>query len=176
MVTIRSYTNPVDAALAKSLLDNYEIPCALLHENANLYTRGAQLIVPIRLMVDEADADLAVPILDADFDKAAEIDLAKHAVTTPTKDTMSQEIINRNPWELLVLAFYLSVPAVGVLQKKVPTQVVPNARIQYLIVRANITHFLAWIGLVVAIALVVSYFLVRRDRDNKIQITATRSP
>src|ERR1700719_2673716 len=128
MVTIHSYANPADAALAKSLLDNYEIPCALLHENANLYTRGAQLVVPIRLIVDEALADRAIHILDADFDGAAEIELADRAVATPTGDMTSSEIVNRNPWELLVLAFYLLVPAVAVLQTRVPTYVVRNSR------------------------------------------------
>jgi hypothetical protein len=57
MVTVRTYSNPNQAALAKSLPGNYEIPCALLHEHANvLYP----LAMPVRLLVEDGQADLAM--------------------------------------------------------------------------------------------------------------------
>jgi len=49
MIAIRAYWSQAEAALAKSVLDNYEIPCALLHENANLYGR-APFAMPVRLV------------------------------------------------------------------------------------------------------------------------------
>jgi hypothetical protein len=39
MIAIRTHWNPAEAALEKTLLDNYEVPCALLYENANLFCR-----------------------------------------------------------------------------------------------------------------------------------------
>jgi len=52
MVAVRAFWSPAQAALAKSLLDNHEIPCALLDENSRVYSRGGQFAVPIRLAVD----------------------------------------------------------------------------------------------------------------------------
>jgi hypothetical protein len=40
MIAIRTHWNPAEAALEKTPLDNYEVPCALLYENANLYGRA----------------------------------------------------------------------------------------------------------------------------------------
>ena len=58
MIAIRTYWNPAEAALGKTLLDNYEVACALFHENANLYGR-APMAMPIRLVVREDQADWA---------------------------------------------------------------------------------------------------------------------
>ncbi len=40
MVTVRTYWSLAAAALAKSVLDNYEIDCTLLDENASRYNTG----------------------------------------------------------------------------------------------------------------------------------------
>src|SRR5256885_6554337 len=104
MVTARTYWNLAEAALAKTLLDNYEISCALLDENAGCYIPG-QVAVPIRLIVDENEVDLAICILNNDFDKAAEIEGAEEG--EEVERPLSPEKVNRNPWELLMLAFYL---------------------------------------------------------------------
>ena len=52
MVTLRTYSNPVEAAIAKSRLDYHKIFCALADENVNLYG-GGPMAMPIRLLVVE---------------------------------------------------------------------------------------------------------------------------
>ena len=159
MVTVRTYWSPAEAALAKSLLDNYEIPSALLDENASLYNRGAQFAVPIRLMVDEAEAERAVHILNADFEKADEIQ-SREVVPGTLGD--QPENANRNPWELLVIAFYLLVPAICLIGTKFPTEMTGRWA-RYYVARATVTHFLSWLAIFLAVALIVAYFRVRRS-------------
>ena len=67
MVTVRSYWSPVEAGLAKSLLDDYEIFCVLADEDTNRYA-GAPFAVPIRLLVREDQADQAIRILSGDLE------------------------------------------------------------------------------------------------------------
>jgi hypothetical protein len=73
MIAIRVYWNPAEAALEKSVLDNYEVACALFHENANLYGR-APMAMPIRLVVRDDQAEWAVCILNGNFEAAAEFE------------------------------------------------------------------------------------------------------
>ncbi|HYR22134.1 MAG TPA: DUF2007 domain-containing protein [Chthoniobacterales bacterium] len=160
MVTVRTYWNPAKAALAKSVLDNYEIPCALLDEHANLSARGAQFAVPTRLVVDEAYATRAMHILNGDLESAAKIEVEENALETPINGAC--EIANRNPWELLVLAFYLLVPAICVLRTKFPT-LATGSRARYFIARATATQFLSWLVVSFAVVLVVFYFRVRHS-------------
>lgn len=63
MVTLRSYSNPAEAAMAKSLLDDHKIVCSLADENSNLYG-GGPLAMPIRLLVAEEQVEQARHILD----------------------------------------------------------------------------------------------------------------
>jgi hypothetical protein len=161
MVTVRTYWNPAEAALAKSLLDNYEIPCALLHENANLYARGAQFAVPVRLVVEEDDAVRAIHFLNGDLERAAEIEVGGD--TADTAIERAPEAANRNPWELLMLAFYLFVPAMFVLRTSYSDVIAGNSWTRYVVARARITHFLSWLAILLAVALVVAYFQVRRS-------------
>jgi hypothetical protein len=74
MVTLRTYSNPAEAALAKSLLDDHKIFCSLADENVNLYG-GGPLAMPIRLLVADDQAEEAArslktkePELSRDFD------------------------------------------------------------------------------------------------------------
>lgn len=62
MVTLRTYSNPAEAAIAKSLLDDHKIFCSLADENVNLYG-GGPLAMPIRLLVGEDQAEEAARIL-----------------------------------------------------------------------------------------------------------------
>ena len=73
MVILRTYWSPAETALAKSVLDNCEISCALLDEHSSVYSRGGQFAVPIRLAVDERDIDRAIWVLNGDLDKAIEL-------------------------------------------------------------------------------------------------------
>jgi hypothetical protein len=161
VVTARTYWNLAEAGLAKTLLDNYEIPCALLDENASSYITGQQFAVPIRLVVDENEVDRAICILNNDFEKAAEIEGAEEG--EEVERPLSPEKVNRNPWELLMLAFYLFVPAIFVLQTKYSDVVATNSWTKYVVARARVTHLLSWLAILVAIGLVALYFRVRRS-------------
>jgi Putative prokaryotic signal transducing protein len=161
MVTVRTYWSPAEAGLAKSVLDNYEIPCALLDENSNLSARGAQFAAPVRLVVDEAYAARAIHILNGDFEKAAEIEV--EAETLGASIESGPETANRNPWELLVLAFYLLVPAILILRTKYSDVIAKSSWTRYVVARARITHFFGWFAIFVAVVLVVAYFQVRRS-------------
>jgi tetratricopeptide (TPR) repeat protein len=84
VVTIRTYSNPVEAAIAKSLLDNHDIFCRLADENANLYG-GGPLAMPIRLLVAEDQAQEAMRILETkgpelpeDFNPGTPFEMPKH--------------------------------------------------------------------------------------------------
>jgi len=160
-VTVRTYWNPSEAALAKSVLDNYEFPCALFDENSNLSARGAQFAAPVRLVVGEIYAARAIHILNDDLEKAAEIEVEEG--TPDVSIESGPEAANRNPWELLVLAFYLLVPAIFVLQTKYSDVIATSSWTRYVVARAKITHFLSWVAILVAIVLVVAYFQIRRS-------------
>lgn len=160
MVTVRTYWSPAEAALAKSLLDNYEIPCALLDENSSVYSRGGQFAVPIRLSVDERDLDRAIFVLSGDFENAVEADIGETVSDLPVGDSMANENANRNPWELLVIAFYFSLPAICLILTRFPIDVAGRWG-RYYMARATITQFLGWVGFAFALLLVALYFAIR---------------
>lgn len=64
MITLRTYSNPLEAAMVKSLLDDNKIVCSLADENSNLYAGTGQFIIPIRLLVAEEQVEQALRILD----------------------------------------------------------------------------------------------------------------
>ena len=64
MVTLRSYSSPVEAAMAKSLLDDHQIACSLADENSNLYAGTGQFAIPIRLLLAKEQVEQALHILD----------------------------------------------------------------------------------------------------------------
>lgn len=162
MVTVRTYWSPAQAALAKSVLDNYEIPSSLLDENASLYNRGAQFAVPIRLVVDEHDAHRADLVLNADFEKAGEIGDDEASCELPLEPASVSDQANRNPWEFLVLAFYVLLPAACLLLAKFPSHIAGRYA-PYYVARVTITRFLSWIAVIGAVLLIGFYFAVRRS-------------
>jgi hypothetical protein len=162
VVTVRTYWNQADAALAKSLLDNYEIFCALIHENANLYGR-APIAMPIRLVVDEIQAQQAIWILRGEPERAAEADTTVTEYSPKDKELPS-DLTSRNPWELLMISFYFLLPGLCVLQTEYPTVVGTRMRLPYAIALVSILHLLGWIGILFAISLIVLYAHVRRAR------------
>jgi tetratricopeptide (TPR) repeat protein len=64
MITLRAYSNPAEAAMAKSLLDDQQIVCSLADENSNLYAGTGSVAIPIRLLVAEDQVEQARHILD----------------------------------------------------------------------------------------------------------------
>ena len=107
MIAIRAYWSQAEAALAKSVLDNYEIPCALLHENANLYGR-APFAMPVRLVAVEDRAEWAAYVLSSDFEEAAKIEEIAAEIPPPRVEVASPGLVKDSPWELLMIAFYFS--------------------------------------------------------------------
>lgn len=164
MVTVRTYWSLAQAALEKSVLENYEIPCALLDENSSVYSEGAQFAVPIRLIVDESQAIRALHILNSDFEKADELEAGE---AEEGSDEAEIPELNRNPWELLALAFCFFVPAICLILTKFPGEIGGRWG-GYMIARVTIAKFLSWIGVLFAAGLIVLYFLVRRasERDS----------
>ena len=120
MVTLRTYSNPVEAVIAKSRLDDHEIFCALADENVNLYG-GGPMAMPIRLLVAEDETEEAARILEAkgpelseDFEPGPATQLASE------KKDINQQILSElrglhhtNQWiillaiPILVIAVYL---------------------------------------------------------------------
>jgi hypothetical protein len=162
MVTVRTFWSPAQAALAKSLLDNYDIRCALLDENSSVYSRGGQFAVPIRLVVDKTEAIRAGLILSGDFERAADFEAAEDANEIALNETSSSEVPDRNPWELLMIAFYFLLPAICLVATRFP-QNVTGRWARYYIARATVTQFLGWVGVIFAAFLVTLYFWMRRS-------------
>jgi tetratricopeptide (TPR) repeat protein len=116
VVTVRTYSNPAEAAIAKSLLDNHDIFCRLADENVNLYG-GGPLAMPIRLLVEEDQAQEAVrilqtkgPELPADFDPGTAVQ------TQNRKEDADQKILSElrglhhgNQWLVVIGVTVLAI-------------------------------------------------------------------
>jgi hypothetical protein len=109
MISIRTYWNPAEAALGKTLLDNYEVACALFHENANLYGR-APMAMPIRLVVREDQADWAMCILNGNFEAAAALEQIPTEMPAERDESSLPGLREGRPWELPIIAFYFFLP------------------------------------------------------------------
>src|SRR5690349_13644857 len=115
-ITLRSYTNAIDAGMAKSLLDNHQIVSSLADENSHLYG-GGPMAMPVRLLVAEEQAERAAHILDNarpplpdDFDpgdsRASESG-ANREVSELEKVRRTNQIITALLIVLLLLTIYL---------------------------------------------------------------------
>lgn len=71
MITIREFTNQIEAALIQSLLKDNEIDSILADENARAWV-GAPNLVPIRLQVPEEQVEQAKALL-IEIDNAPEV-------------------------------------------------------------------------------------------------------
>jgi hypothetical protein len=69
MITIREFSDQVEAGLIQSFLSDNEIDSILADENANSWI-GARILVPIRLQVPDEDAEKAKKLL-VQFDNAS---------------------------------------------------------------------------------------------------------
>jgi tetratricopeptide (TPR) repeat protein len=120
MVTLRSYSNAIEAALAKSRLDDRGILCTLADENVHLYG-GGPLAMPVRLLVAEDRAEEALRILDTKGPELQENfeSTADDSTSTTTEDINQQTLSelrrlrHMNDWMaiglviLLVITVYL---------------------------------------------------------------------
>jgi tetratricopeptide (TPR) repeat protein len=94
MVTLRTYSNPAEAAMAKSLLDDHKIFCSLADENVNLYG-GGPLAMPIRLLVAEDQAEDAARILKTRGPELSEdFDPGTANETASQKEDINQQILS----------------------------------------------------------------------------------
>jgi hypothetical protein len=164
MVTLRTYANPVEAGLAKSLLNDYEILCALADEDTNRYS-GAPFAVPIRLLVHEDQVEQATRILRPDLEEAAKIDAGAEATSWQASPAAAGEAANNNPWELLVIAFYFFLPGICVLRTKYPAVVASRWLLRREIAAVTVIHFLGWLAIGFAAFLIALYFRVWRSSD-----------
>jgi hypothetical protein len=64
MITLRSFGNAAEAAMAQSVLDDHGISCRLADEASHLYG-GAPDAMPVRLLVREDQAEEALRVLGA---------------------------------------------------------------------------------------------------------------
>jgi tetratricopeptide (TPR) repeat protein len=92
MITLRTYSNPSEAAMAKSLLDDQKIVCSLADENSNLYG-GGPLAMPIRLLVVEEQVEQARHILD-DARQPLPDDFDPGNVSVETPEDVNQQILS----------------------------------------------------------------------------------
>jgi hypothetical protein len=130
MVTLRAYSNPAEAALAKSLLDDYNVPCSLAGENAYLYG-GAPFAMPVRILVADEQAEHADHLLKNAGGPFADIEPTPDGKVQATIETISDEgLLGReqqpslrstaenNPWEILAVASLLLLPGLVLLVQK----------------------------------------------------------
>jgi hypothetical protein len=165
MIAIRAYWTQADAALAKSVLDNYDVPCALLDENANLYGR-APFAMPVRLVALEDRAEWAAYVLSGDFEAAAKIEEIAAEMTPPAVEAASQKLVKDNPWELLMIAFYFFLPGICFLHTEYPAKLSYNRAVRREIAAVTTAHFLGWIAVAFAILLVVLFWYALRSPAN----------
>jgi hypothetical protein len=158
VVTVRTYWKHAEAALAKSLLDDYEIVSALVHENASLCGYSG-MAMPIRLMVVEEQAERAKRILQGDFEGAAALEESALQPADELRDKARRD----RPWELLILAFYFFLPGVCVLLVKYPARFSKTSLGRYLIAKLAIFHMFGWLAVAFAILLVVLFWYAQRS-------------
>ncbi len=135
MVTLRTYSNQVEAAMAKSLLDSHDIFCRLADENVNLYG-GGPLAMPIRLLVAEDQAQEAVRILEtrgpelpSDFDPGTPTETQTRKEDT-TEQVLSElrRLRYENQWMIIVGIIVLVI--VMYLAFEIPRRTNPWSRVQ----------------------------------------------
>lgn len=137
------------------MLDEYRVPCVLADENASLYG-GAPFAMPIRLLVDESEVERAEKILRGEtlgIEEAGEV---------WEEDSASA---NRNPWELLAIAFPFLLTAVALLARNQSLILAYRrfGRVVVTPVSLAVTRGVAVLALVVSATLIWGYLSVRRS-------------
>lgn len=158
MVPIRTFLNVAQAELAKSLLDDYGILCAVVHENAHLYG-GSPFAMPIQLLVDEGQAGQAIQILDGQIGTATDIETP---VPAPPSEHETPGIIAKdNPWELLVIAALFLLPGIWGLWVKYPAVAASGGRAHSVVIAVSVFHFFALLAVAFAGCLILGYVWMR---------------
>jgi len=164
MVTLRAYSNPAEAALAKSLLDNNNIACTLTDENAHLYG-GAPLAMPVRILVADEQVEIADHVLRNADKGAAAFDSLPNG---EAQDLRQRSPATNNPWEILALALLLSVPGVELLLQKHELVLVARrgdrvSRNWIITFSPPTVHLFGALVITAALSLTFLYFYVRRE-------------
>ena len=161
MVTLRTYSSPAEAALAKSLLDSRQVFCCIADENANLYG-GGPLAMPVRLLVAEDQADEANWILEQDGTSTLTEPRFRPDVLRRTLATEPEIAGSNNPWELLVIASLFILPGICLLWQKHALLIMPENPFRGAFVTTHVTHGIGWLAVALGFSLVVLYFYARR--------------
>jgi len=160
MVTLRTYLNPAQAALDKTLLDRNEIFCAIADQNANLYG-GGPFAMPVRLLVVEEQGEKADWILKNSKQLSAEEQAS--ALDTfpaqPAKEERQEERANNNPWEILAIGSLFFFPGVCLLLQTRPA----SMRRGRTMLPVSVLHGAGWLAIVVGLSFTFLYFYTRRS-------------
>ena len=169
MVTLRAFSTPAEAALAKSLLDDHAIISSLADENSYLYG-GAQFAMPVRLMVAEEQLEEAARILNDPPDglhvEPAVERLIRQIAQATAQLELGRERSSNNPWQLLALAALVAIPGVMLLAQKYNLLLVAYrrpSRFGTTIIPPTGAHILGLFVIAISCFLVFLYFYVRRD-------------
>jgi hypothetical protein len=180
MVTLRAYSNPAEAALAKSVLDDHNILCSLADENAYFYG-GAPFAMPVRIVVADEQAAEADHILKragghlAGFDSNPNREVQGSIETNPQEGLSGweqplppQSLAKNNPWEILAIATLLLLPGIGLLLQKHQLLLVAwrggrISRTATTIFSPATAHVMGALVIMVAFLLAILFFYIRRE-------------
>ena len=157
MVTLRTYLNPTQAALDKTLLDSSEIFCAIADQNANLYG-GGPFAMPVRLLVAEEQAEEAERILK-NSDQLSPEEQASTFAVEPAREERQEERGNKNPWEILAIGWLFFFPGVCLLLQIHPAWI----RRARTMLPVSILHVAGWLAIAVGLSFTILYFYTRRS-------------
>ena len=163
MITLRTYLNPTQALLDKTLLDSNEIFCYIADQNANLYG-GGPFAMPVRLLVAEEQAEEAERIPKNSDQVSPQEQLSTFPVE-PAREERQEERGNKNPWEILAIASLFFLPGVYLLLQTRPAWM---QRVRT-ILPVSLLHSIGWLAIAVGLSFTVLYFYTRRSlaRDEK---------
>jgi hypothetical protein len=177
MVTLRAYSNPARAALAKSLLDDHNILCTLADENAQLYG-GAPFAMPVRILVADEQAEEADHVLKnvdghfADFDPIPDrgvqetIETSHERLPEREQQLSQQSPAENNPWEILAIASLLVLPGLGLLLQKHELILVASerriSRTSFTVFSPGTAHVFGALVIAAALLLTILFFYTRR--------------
>jgi hypothetical protein len=174
MLIVRRYMNLMDAGLAKTLLDDYEVFCALFDENAHCL--GLYIAVPVRLVVANAQFARASRILAyAETLSSVNGEVVNQQLLSAFDDetlledqeeAVDESLADNNPWEILAITYLFLVPGLGfLLETRQLMLLIWRSRWgknRFLVLSPFELHLVGVLLIGVAVSLTVLYFYVRR--------------